>query len=96
VAAEFPPPRLLPVAETADYLGVSVWTVREWVAAGLVTPVELPPRPPRNGERQRTRFRRLLFDRLALDAFIDRYTAATPEPLQLVGTLQAHRPNQSR
>ena len=42
-------PRLLDVRSTARYLAVSVWTVRDWVAAGHLVPVDLPPLRPREG-----------------------------------------------
>ena len=54
-----------------DYLSVSTWTIRDWVAAGLLVPLTLPARPPRDGERPRQRFRRLLFDKRELDRFVD-------------------------
>ncbi len=64
-------PRLLSVKAAAQYCGVSAWTVRDWILAGHLHPVDLPARPPRPGERQRRKFRRILLDRRALDAFID-------------------------
>jgi hypothetical protein len=64
-------PRLFDTRGTANYLGVSTWTVRDWVAAGHLVPVELPPLRPREGDRRKPRLRRLLFDRVALDRFVD-------------------------
>lgn len=60
-------PRLLDVKAAAAYLGgVSVWTIRAWVADGHLHPVRLPSvRHP--GESNR----RLLFDRADLDDFVD-------------------------
>ena len=63
------PPRLLDVKAAARYLGgLSIWTVRALVADGHIRPVELPS-VRRPGERSR----RLLFDRVDLDAAVDRW-----------------------
>ena len=59
--------RLLDVKSAATYLCVSTWTIRDWVAEGELTPVSLPSRR-RPGEP----LRRLLFDRIDLDAFVER------------------------
>ena len=64
-------PRLLNLRQMADYLGCSYWTVRDWVLAGFVPVVELPPLRPREGERARTTLRRVLVDRADVDAFIE-------------------------
>jgi hypothetical protein len=64
-------PRLLDVVAAAAYLGVSVWTLRDWHAAGLIEAVDLPPLRPREGERPKRRLRRLLFDLRDLDSFVD-------------------------
>ena len=69
-------PRLLDVHSAATYLGVSIWTVRGWVADGHLIPVELPPLRPREGDRRKARLRRLLFDREALDRFVDGLSGA--------------------
>lgn len=69
-------PRLLDVHNAARYLSVSTWTIRDWVAAGLLVPVELPPLRPREGDRRKLRLRRLLFDRTALDRFVDGLNSA--------------------
>src|SRR5262245_12272689 len=53
-------PRLFGVREAAHYLGVSAWSVREWVAAGTIPKVDAP-------------CRRTLIDRQDLDALIDRW-----------------------
>jgi hypothetical protein len=63
-------PRLLDVAGAAAYLGgISPRTVHELRAAGHLRPVRLPLA----GDRE---LRKLLFDRLDLDAFIE----ASKEP----------------
>jgi len=64
-------PRLLNLRQMADYLGCSYWTARDWVLAGLVPVVELPPLRPREGERARQTLRRVLVDREDLDRFIE-------------------------
>ncbi len=64
-------PRLLSLQQAADYLGCSYWTVRDWVLAGLVPVIELPPLRPREGERARKTLRRVLVDREDLDTFIE-------------------------
>jgi hypothetical protein len=59
--------RLLDVAATAEYLGgISVWTVRAFIADGYLRPVRLPA-----CHRTGSNNRRLLFDRRDLDKFID-------------------------
>ncbi len=64
-------PRLLNLQQTADYLGCSYWTARDWTLAGLIPVVELPPLRTREGERPRKSLRRVLVDRADLDAFIE-------------------------
>jgi len=64
-------PRLLTVDQVADYLSVGVFTIYSWAAGGLLTPIELPARPPREGDRPRTRLRVLRFDRVDVDRFIE-------------------------
>lgn len=63
--------RLFDVKAAGEYLGVSAWTVRDWIAAGRIPTVELPSIPAREGDRPRSSFRRILIDRADLDAFID-------------------------
>src|SRR5262245_19679787 len=58
-------PRLLDLHQAADYLAVSVWTIRDLEAAGELRRVRLPLGARRD-------LRRLLFDRLDLDALIVR------------------------
>jgi len=64
-------PRLLTMQAAAIYLGVSYWTVRDWLLQGLIPSVRLPPLKPREGERPKQTLRRTLIDRADLDAFID-------------------------
>lgn len=64
-------PRLLNLRQMAAYLGCSYWTARDWVLAGLVPVVDLPPLRPREGERPRKTLRRVLVDREDLDRFIE-------------------------
>lgn len=64
-------PRLLNLRQMAAYLGCSYWSARDWVLAGWVPVVVLPPLRPREGERRRTTLRRVLVDREDLDCFID-------------------------
>jgi hypothetical protein len=64
-------PRLLTVNQAARYLSVSTWTIRDWTAADLLPTVQLPPLRAREGDRPKARLRRLLFDRVDLDAFVD-------------------------
>lgn len=57
--------------DAAAYLGCSFWSVRDWILAGLIPTVNLPPLRPREGERPRQTLRRVLVDRADLDAFIE-------------------------
>ncbi len=63
VASASLPPRLLDLARTAGYLGVSRWTVRDLEAAGVLARVRVPLP---NGE-----LRKLLFDRADIDKLIE-------------------------
>jgi hypothetical protein len=65
------PGRLLSLEEGAEYLGVSFWTLRDWVLAGHVPTVQLPGLRPREGARARPTLRRVLVDREDLDRFIE-------------------------
>lgn len=56
------PPRLLDLDDTADYLAVSPWTVRDLEAKGILRRVRVPLP---NGE-----LRKLLFDREDLDHLV--------------------------
>jgi predicted site-specific integrase-resolvase len=62
-------PRLLSLQDSAEYLSVSQWTVRQWVAAGVLRPVILPAVERRR--RRREGLRRVLLDRAALDALVE-------------------------
>jgi Helix-turn-helix domain len=64
-------PRLLTMRAAAGYLGVSYWTIRDWLLQGLIPVVPLPPLKPREGEMPKRSLRRTLVDRADLDAFID-------------------------
>lgn len=57
-------PRLLSLEDTALYLGVSPWTVRDLEAAGMLPRVRIPL--PGGGE-----LRKLLFDRADLDRLVE-------------------------
>jgi len=65
-------PRLLDVGAAASYLGgVSVSTVRSWIKDKLITPVNLPGVKQSLGRAKKETNRRLLFDRIDLDAFVE-------------------------
>ena len=64
-------PRALNLRQAAVYLGLSSWTLRDYVLAGLIPVVEFPPLRPREGERQRSTLRRVLVDREDLDRFLE-------------------------
>ncbi len=64
-------PRLLSLHQAAAYLGLSYWTVRDWILAGHLSTVNLPPLRPKEGDRARASLRRVLVDRVDLDAFIE-------------------------
>ncbi len=66
-------PRLLNLKEAAIYLGVSYWTVRDWVAAGHLATFQPPALQPREGELPRQTLRRVLIDRNDLDRFVDEH-----------------------
>jgi hypothetical protein len=62
------PARLLDLAATAAYVGVSPWTVRDLEAAGTLHRVRVPV--GQGGE-----LRKLLFDRQDLDRLIEAWKA---------------------
>ncbi len=66
------PPRLLNLKQAAAYLGVSYWTMRDWMLAGRLPVITLPGLRPREGAKARESLRRALVDVADLDAFIDR------------------------
>jgi hypothetical protein len=70
-SAESITPRLLNMRQAAAYLGCSFWTARDYVLQGLIPVVEMPPLRARDGDRQRKTLRRVLIDRVDLDAFIE-------------------------
>lgn len=62
-------PRLLDLRAAAQYVGLSTWTLREFLLSG-----ELPMvRFTRPGSQRREDLRRVLVDRADLDAWIDRH-----------------------
>jgi hypothetical protein len=63
--------RLLDIKGAAEYLGVSHWTVRDYIASGKIRTVPMPALTPRDGDRPRASMRRVLVDRVDLDAFVD-------------------------
>jgi hypothetical protein len=65
-----PAVRLLNLRQAAVYLGLSFWTIRDYVLAGELPTVSLPPLRSREGERPRQTLRRVLIDVEDLDAFI--------------------------
>jgi hypothetical protein len=61
------PPRLLDLAGSAAYLGVSSWTLRDWVSAGVLARVKLPGGSgSKDGD-----LHRLLFDVRDLDRLVE-------------------------
>jgi hypothetical protein len=75
-----PQPRAFNLRQGAAYLGVSYWTLRDYVLAGLIPTIEMPALRPRDGERQRSNLRRVLVDREDLDRFLEsRKVGAAPD-----------------
>jgi hypothetical protein len=66
-------PRLLGVREAAHYLGISEWSLREWVASGVVPQVRVPL--PSTTKRRGDTCRRVLIDRYDLDSLISGWKA---------------------
>ena len=64
-------PRLLNMRQAAEYLGCSFWTARDYILQGLIPVVDMPPLRAREGDRQRKTLRRVLVDRVDLDAFVE-------------------------
>jgi hypothetical protein len=65
-------PRLMNLRQGAVYIGVSYWSLRDYVLQGLIPTVQMPPLRTREGGRQPApTLRRVLIDRLDLDAFIE-------------------------
>jgi hypothetical protein len=71
-------PRLVTLTGAAEYLSLSKWTLRDLLAAGLVTPVSIPLPPDRRGRRKEGRLRRLLFDVADLDARVEAWKVSRP------------------
>jgi hypothetical protein len=65
--------RLLDLQQTAQYLGVSPWTIRDLEASGVIPRVVIPLS---NGRE----LRKLLFDRADLDRLIERWKLAALIP----------------
>jgi hypothetical protein len=64
--------RLLDVRGAAAYIGVSVWTLRDFVARGILRAVRLPASGSRQGAPPRTKpLRRILIDRAELDRLVE-------------------------
>jgi hypothetical protein len=76
VGVLLPSPRLLNLRQAAAYLGVSFWSVRDFVLAGFLPTVSLPPLRAREGERRKANLRRVLIDRSDLDAFSEKRKCA--------------------
>ena len=64
-------PRLLNLRESAVYLSVSYWTLRDFVLAGYLPTVALPALRPRQGDHAKRQLRRVLIDRVDLDTFVE-------------------------
>src|SRR5262245_18062323 len=64
-------PRALNLHQAALYLGISYWSVRDYVLAGLLPVIEMPALRPRERERPRANLRRVLVDRSDLVRFIE-------------------------
>jgi hypothetical protein len=81
--------RLLDLTQTAQYLGISAWTVRDLVANGTLQRVSIPLA----GGRE---LRKLLFDRGDLDRLVDAWKipSLTPRAGARYGRAPA-RPGQS-
>ena len=72
-------PRLLTLREAGQYLSISEWTVRDWVLAGRIPALQLPPRRPREGDRPRQALRGVRVDKADLDAFIASLKDGAPD-----------------
>lgn len=65
-------PRLMNLHHGAEYLGVSYWSLRDYVLQGLIPTVQMPALRTREGGRQPGQtLRRVLIDRFDLDAFVE-------------------------
>jgi hypothetical protein len=86
-SSQGPSPRLLNLKQAAVYLGLSFWSVRDYVLAGLIPSVKMPGLQPREGDKPKQTLRRVLVDVQDLDRFIEQYknardcpSAASSEP----------------
>jgi len=68
--------RLLDLKQAASYTGLNYWHVRELALAGHIPVVRLPSSKNPSGE-----MRRILIDRIDLDALIDRKEGLNIEPV---------------
>jgi excisionase family DNA binding protein len=59
--------RLMDLHQAAAYLGISYWTMRDLVQAGIIPTVKIPPTRAGDGRP----IRRILIDKSDLDAFIN-------------------------
>ena len=69
-------PRLLNEAKSASYLSMSVWSFRELWQAHQIDPVKVPrvdSAKMRRREHVKDTLRKLLFDRLDLDALVEKW-----------------------
>jgi predicted site-specific integrase-resolvase len=72
------PPRLMNLHDAADYLGISYWTIRDYVADGIIPKVPLPcsRRRKKGGVVIRragdTESSRIYVDRVDLDSLVER------------------------
>jgi hypothetical protein len=73
---------LLNLEQAGAYIGVKKWTVRDYLAAGLLPRVTLPALQPREGAKAKEKLTRTLIDVRDLDAFIERCKAGRLRELQ--------------
>jgi predicted site-specific integrase-resolvase len=64
-------PRVTNLKGAAAYVGVSYWTMRDYVIQGLVRVVELPPMRAKEGEAARRVLNRIVIEYDELDRFLD-------------------------
>ena len=63
-------PRLLSIREAAAYVGLSYWSLRDYVLQNLIPTVTMPALRPKPGDKPKETLRRVLIDREDLDAFV--------------------------
>ena len=63
-------PRLLSIREAAAYVGLSYWSLRDYVLQDLIPTVTMPGLRPKPGDKPKQTLRRVLIDREDLDAFV--------------------------